>query len=601
MKKQLLTLIAAMMAVIAIAQEQAPAFPGAEGHGRYVTGGRKTDGTTNIIHVTNLNNNGTGSLRWALSDQGLTSQGKNKNDSRTIVFDIGGVIELSSNLTIPSNTTIAGQTAPYPGITIRYYTVTTEKKSNIIVRFIRFRLGQEKNASDGDDAANGRYGTGIIFDHCSFSWSVDEIASFYDNNNFTLQWSTVCEALHNAGHTKGNHGYGGIWGGKLASFHHNLIAHMRNRSPRFNGARYQWNGYTSNKNYNDYKWANSVQAENVDLRNCIIFNGFNGCYGGPGGGYINIVNNYYKRGTDDNSTKYVTTVTVGASGNSTPDALVGMTSRYFIKGNKMNGTANADWNAVNYDDGTFTIDGAICSVDNNNYYGDTVTHYKNTAGKDCVRIKVEGPTAMGSITTHTADNAFEKVLAYAGASDYRDREDTRYTEEARTGTVTVAGSVTGTKGQIDLVKDIPEYANGYVLPDGNGNTRPANFDTDSDGIPDEWETANGLNPNDKSDGNLYTLDSEKKWYTNLEVYLNSLVESIMKAGMADGESNYTEYWPVYQNPTAISAVTGSSAVVSTTYYDLQGRQLSAPQAGINICVTTHADGHKSTKKIKINK
>ena len=577
MNKYLLCILAFItLSLTATAQDQAPAFPGAEGHGRYVTGGRASDGTTKVYHVTNLDNNGTGSLRWALSQKG----------PRTIVFDVGGVIELSSNLSIPSNTTIAGQTAPYPGITIRYYTVTTEKSSNIIVRFIRFRLGQEKNASDGDDAANGRYGTGIIFDHCSFSWSVDEIASFYDNNNFTLQWSTVCEALHNAGHSKGNHGYGGIWGGKLASFHHNLIAHMRNRSPRFNGARYQWEGYTSNKFYNQYKWANTVQAENVDLRNCVIFNCFNGCYGGPGGGYINIVNNCYKRGTDDKSTKYITTVTVGASGNSTPTALNGMTSRYFIKGNNMNGTANADWNAVNYDSGTFTIDGAICSVDNNNYYGDTVTHYKNTAGKDCVRIKLEGPTATGEITTHSTDNAFEKVLAYAGASDYRDREDTRYAEEAKTGVTTIAGSVTKTKGQLDLVKDIPEYANGYILPDGNGNTRAADFDADADGIADAWEQANGGD----LDPNAYTIDSEKKWYTN------SLVEDIMKAGNADGESNYTEYYPAYKTPTGISTLR-TSDIISTEYYDLKGSRLTEPQHGISIRVERLANGQTIASKV----
>ena len=591
MKKTLLTLLAAIFALIATAQDQAPAFPGAEGHGRYVTGGRASDGSTTVIHVTNLNNNGEGSLRWALSSTPMKQKGISESSPRTIVFDVGGVIELASNLAIPSNTTIAGQTAPSPGITIRYYTVTTENRNNIIVRFIRFRLGQEKNASDGDDAANGRYGTGLIFDHCSFSWSVDEIASFYDNNNFTLQWSTVCEALHNAGHTKGNHGYGGIWGGKLASYHHNLLAHMRNRSPRFNGARYQWDGYKNNKQYSQYQWANTIQAENVDLRNCVIFNCFNGCYGGPGGGYINIVNNYYKRGTDDKSTKYVTTVTVGASGNSTPTALVGMTSRYFIKGNYMNGTANADWDAVNYDSGTFTIDGAICSVDNNNYYGDTVTHYKNSAGKDCIRIKHEGPTATGSITTHTADNAFAKVLAYAGASDYRDREDTRYAEEAKTGVTTVAGSITGTKGQIDLVSDIPLYKDGYILPDGNGNKRPADFDADNDGIADAWEQANGgdLNPN------AYTIDADKKWYTNLEVYLNSLVEDIMKAGMADGESNYTEYWPEYKT-TGISNVR-TSAITATEYYDLNGRRLSEPQRGVNIRVERMTNGQSVTSKV----
>lgn len=134
------------------------------------------------------------------------------------------------------------------------------------------------------------------------SWSIDEIGSFYDNNNFTMQWCVYGESLNNAGHDKGAHGYGGIWGGKLASFHHNMIAHTSNRAPRFNGARYNWTGYTSNSSYNDYKWENAVQAENVDFRNCLIFDwGSGGCYGGPGGGYINMVNNYYKSTPETNN------------------------------------------------------------------------------------------------------------------------------------------------------------------------------------------------------------------------------------------------------------------------------------------------------------
>ena len=122
MNRILSTVVLAVIALSMTAQTQAPAFPGAEGHGRYVTGGRSSNGSTKVYHVTNLKNSGTGSLRWALSQSG----------PRTIVFDVGGVIELASNLKIPSNTTIAGQTAPYPGITIRYYTVTTEKQNNII-------------------------------------------------------------------------------------------------------------------------------------------------------------------------------------------------------------------------------------------------------------------------------------------------------------------------------------------------------------------------------------------------------------------------------------------------------------------------------------
>ena len=324
--------------------EDIPAFPGAEGHGRYVTGGR---GATKVIHVTNLNDSGTGSLRSAVSG----------SSKKIIVFDVAGVIALKSNLNIGANTTILGQTAPAPGITLRYYTVNPNG-NNIIIRFMRFRRGQEKDVNDGADASTARHFTGLIIDHCSLSWSIDEVASFYDNNNFTMQWCTIGESLNNAGHNKGAHGYGGIWGGKLASFHHNMICHVNNRSPRFNGARYDWTGYTSNTRYREFNWQNPVQAENVDFRNCIVYNCGNGCYGGPGGGQINMVNNYYKTGP------------------------------------------------------------------------------------------------AGEVTTHSAGTAYDKVLSYAGASLVRDNVDARYMTEAKNGTATYKGSVTGKPGRIDKVSDV---------------------------------------------------------------------------------------------------------------------------------------------------
>ena len=586
MKKYLLTIVAAIMAVIAIAQEQAPAFPGAEGHGRYVTGGR---GKT-VVHVTNLNDSGTGSFRSAVS-----------SSNRIVVFDVGGIIELKSDLNIKANITILGQTAPYPGITLRYYTVRPNG-NNIIMRFIRIRRGEEKNVNDGADATWARNLKGIILDHCSFSWSIDEIASFYDNRDFTMQWCTIGEALANPGHSKGEHSYGGIWGGKDASFHHNFLCHMQNRVPRFCGARYNWSGYDNTK------YSNAIQAENVDFRNCVMYNwgNGNGCYGGTGGGNINIVNNYYKAGPATVNKTRVTQISVATSDNASDSPFMGYCARYYINGNYVTAASspeNYDWKGVIYDDGTSTINGEEYCPDADHKYGDDVTYVKNGSGVDCVKIKLDEPIATGEVTTHTAQTAYEKVLANVGASLYRDAVDERYMQEAANGTTTYIGSATKTgdgktithlPGIIDFVKDQGEY----LLESAS---RPADFDTDGDGIPNDWEVANGLNPNDKNDGNLYTLDTEKGWYTNLEVYANSLVEDIMKAGNAGAISSVDEYYPIYQAPTAIRAVTGSSAVVSTTYYDLQGCQLSTPQAGINICVTTHADGHKSTKKIKINK
>lgn len=587
MQKIIFTTMAAAL-ISAAAFAQAPAFPGAEGHGRYVTGGR--DGK--VIHVTNLNDSGTGSFREAV-----------KSGKRIIVFDVAGVIALKSDLKIADNITILGQTAPSPGITLRYFTV--QPGNNNIIRFLRIRRGEEKNINDGADATWQRNKTGIIFDHCSFSWSIDEVASFYDNNNFTMQWCTIAESLTNPGHSKGAHGYGGIWGGKLASFHHNFLGHLMNRGPRFNGARYGWTGYNSNQDYATYKWKNTVQAENVDFRNCVMYNAQGTCYGGPGGGQINIVNNYYKagpsqslKGTTQNGIKVdvstgkergnqerITLVTVSTSSNSNKNhpEFYEMTSRYFINGNttettKGSVTKNKDWKGVSYDKGTYTYNNEIYSADKKNLYGDAVEH-KTINGVSCVKIKMDAPAPTGVITTHTADEAFSKVLANAGASLFRDEIDARYMEEAKTGTAQYKGSITQSPGIIDKVSDV----NGYTEKTFATGSRPKGFDTDNDGIPDDWETANGLNPNDASDALTYSLD-EKGYYTNLEVYANSLVEDIMKTGNADATNAVDEYYPAWKNPTGISdyPVINPSELVKGTYYSLDGTLLSAPQTGINI-------------------
>lgn len=585
MKKKVLLSAAMAMGAIA-ASAQAPAFPGAEGHGRYVTGGRGGK----IVHVTNLNDSGTGSFRAAVSG----------SSKKIVVFDVAGVIPLKSDLTIGANTTIAGQTAPYPGITLRYYTVRPGE--NNIIRFIRVRRGQEKDVDDGADATWQRETTGIIIDHCSFSWSIDEVASFYDNNNFTMQWCTVSESLNNAGHGKGAHGYGGIWGGKLASFHHNMIAHVTNRVPRFNGARYEWNGYTKNKQYSTYNWKNSIQAENVDFRNCVMYNwsNSNGCYGGPGGGQINIVNNYYKGGpsTPDSKAKRVTEISVAAESNSEGHPKIfDMTSRYYISGNttETHGgsvTKNRDWNGVTYDKGTFNINGEEYSKDVNNFYGDEVEHVANSNGEMCVRIKMDEPAPMGEVTTHSAENAFSKVMLYCGASLYRDEVDARYMEEAQTGTATYKGSVTEEEGLIDLVSDV----NGYTeanFPTGN---RPAGYDSDNDGMPDEWETANGLNPNDASDANLYTLDTQKGWYTNVEVYLNSIVENIMKSQNADAIETIDEYYPSCVS-TGINNNVTTSEIKKIEYFTIGGAKLNNPANGLNIRKITYTNGKTMTDKV----
>ena len=556
MKKYLLTILATVFTMVAVADD-IPAFPGAEGHGRYVTGGR--GGT--VRHVTNLSGKDIeGSFRRAVGYA-----------NSIVVFDVAGIIELEADVTIKDNVTILGQTAPSPGITLRYRTV--QPGNNNIIRFIRIRRGEEKNVNDGADATWKRQSQNIILDHCSFSWSIDEVASYYDNRDFTMQWCSVAEALANPGHSKGEHSYGGIWGGKEASFHHNFIAHVQNRAPRFNGARYGWQGYDKTK----YK--NTIDAERVDLRNCVMYNWGqgNGAYGGMGG-YHNIVNNYYKAGpATKNKTRVFqcghTTGKDSDGGSAIDPNKEYIWGHFYINGNYVTAASNPenyDWTGVTVDDG-------------------------NATTKDT--IKLTEPVITGDITTHTAQKAYEKVLAYVGASLSRDAVDDRHMKEAKDGTTTYTGSaektgdgktVTHYPGIIDIVAD----QGTYTL---ESTSRPDGFDTDGDGIPDEWETANGLNPNDASDGNLKTIDTEKGWYTNLEVYANSLVEDIMKAGNADGESNYTEYYPTYKT-TGISTVR-TSAITATEYYDLNGRRLTEPQQGISIRVERLSNGQSITSKV----
>ena len=442
-----------------------PAFPGAEGYGKYVTGGRGGK----VIYVTNLNDSGAGSLRAAIAQSG----------PRIVVFKVSGTIKLESELSITDNITIAGQTAPGGGITLRDYNVKV-RGNNIIVRYLRFRMGDVKNVEN--DALGGRFQNNIIIDHCSMSWSTDECVSFYQNENFTLQWCIISESLRNSVHGKGAHGYGGVWGGRNASFHHNLLAHHDSRNPRLG------------------EYANDVFAltDLVDVRNNVIYNwGGNSCYGGDGMN-VNLVNNYWKPGPGtSNSTKERIVSTGRILDAASP--LYGIWGKYYVDGNYVNGSARATQDNWTY--GVFS-----------QFHGSQLP--VTEANKQ--DLKIETPHPFAEITTHNATKAYELVLDHAGANLFRDAVDLRAVGDTRSGTASIMNGGNGsTNGYIDT----QTAAGGWPeLP-----TAPAPDDTDGDGMPDAWETEKGLNPSNIADGNLKTLNTE---YTNIEVYINSIVKLI---------------------------------------------------------------------------
>ncbi|WP_460947350.1 pectate lyase family protein [Spirosoma daeguense] len=359
------------------------AFPGAEGFGRYTTGGRGGK----VIIVKNLDDSGPGSFREAIETR----------SPRIIVFAVSGTIALKSKIQIrQGNLTIAGQSAPGDGICLKNYNLSIEA-NNVIIRYMRFRLGDE--AKQQDDAITGLRQKKIIIDHCSMSWATDECASFYDNENFTMQWCIIAESLNKSVHEKGAHGYGGIWGGLGATFHHNLIAHQHSRTPRFCGSRYH----------------KQPKRELVDFRNNVIYNWeINSAYGGEQGNH-NLVNNYYKPGP------------------ATPETL---RSR-IINPMKPYGKFYVAGNVVTGDE----------SVSANNVAGGIQCEDPDSA-------KVDTPFLVEDISEQTAQRAYEQVLTKVGASLRRDAVDTRIISDVKQGIATFGR---GKKGIIDSQSDVGNW------------------------------------------------------------------------------------------------------------------------------------------------
>ena len=490
----MLAAILLCLASITAAQDKTPAFPGAEGFGRYVTGGRGG----NVYHVTSLADDGSeGTLRWALG----------KSGAKTIVFDVSGTIHLQSALNISiGNVTIAGQTAPGDGICVADYPVAI-KANNVIVRYMRFRLGNNNvlvNGADGWDAFGGFDQQDWMIDHCSVSWSIDECLSVLGNKNTTVQWCLVAQSLVNSGHSKGAHGYGGNWGGSGASFHHNLIAHHGSRTPRL-GPR-----------------PTTQLDERMDMRNNVIYNfGGNGCYGGEGMN-VNIVNNYYKPGPGTPTDKKGYRIaSIGIRTNSYVETYpayapaLHLWGKYYVAGNY-----NSKYSNVNNDNWTY---GIINQVDANSCDGTFTAETKDS-------IKLSEPIGFLLTTTHSAEDAYERVLDFAGACLNRDSFDALMVSDTRNGTATYTGKGLS-KGFVNSQDDNkPADADDSWSAWPTLNSKDAPKDTDGDGMPDEWELANALDATDPNDGKTIGADG----YSNLENYLNSLVADITEAQNTGG-------------------------------------------------------------------
>ncbi|MBO8453207.1 MAG: fibronectin type III domain-containing protein [Bacteroidetes bacterium] len=460
------------------------AFPGAEGGGMYTTGGRGG----RIIHVTNLNDSGTGSLRAAVEASG----------PRIVVFDVAGIIELSSKLRIRNgDLTIAGQTAPGDGICIKNYATVVEA-DNVIIRFVRFRLGdQGADADDGEDAIWGRRQKDIIIDHCSMSWSIDECASFYGNSNFTMQWCILTESLRHSVHGKGSHGYGGIWGGENASFHHNLLANHDSRNPRFDHPEIYENP------------SDPDRRGNVDYRNNAVYNwGSNSTYGGEGG-HFNMVGNYYRQGPASRD------------------------RAYFIDANGIYTSNGTDYGyPYLYMDGNHYVQYPDMTAGDGVYWHDHGTNIPPDASRLLSSLlPISGPDGQTVYTTtHSAQDAFALICETGGASLVRDEVDDRACLDAQSGTASYPDGGNGSEGGI---VDTPSAVGGW--PEYSADTEnEANdkTDTDGDGIPDWFEEKFGLDT-ESDDSKAMTVDVKGR-YTNIEMYLHYLVRDIVASQAGNG-------------------------------------------------------------------
>ncbi len=441
------------------------AFPTAEGYGRFASGGRGG----RVIAVTNLNDSGPGSLRAAVEASG----------PRTVVFNVSGLITLQSRLVVRStnsNLTIAGQTAPGKGICIRNYNFGMMGARDAIVRYLRVRPGNTSGETlDGMGLASS---DNCIIDHCSISWTLDESFSSRGAKNITLQRTLISEALNAAGHKKyppgTQHGYAASIGGDIGSFHHNLLAHCAGRNWSLAGG--------LNKADHSY-------AGRIDIRNNVVYNWKSRATDG-GAHEVNFVNNFYKPGPAT-AWFYALNAQYGGFNGS---------QRYYFAGNVMPGHFGL----------TNQQAGRIATTERG---GRVPTEYSPWSDK---------PFFEPHVKTQSAEEAFADVLANVGCNfPTLDEHDKRILSEVRDGTAKFKGNKTGLPGLPDSQEDVGGWEDYPVVH------RPADWDTDGDGMPDHWEKLAGLNPNAAADGNEIGKDG----YTNLERYLGSLVGEFKAEGV----------------------------------------------------------------------